>query len=148
MSLATPTVAVTGWISAQLAAVPALAGVGVYLAAASDETPRPMKNVHGPYFTLRGLGSVDHPYLGGRIAGTSVVIEVTAWDEGTDDSRLVPLVEAMHAAIHGQKGTSPAPGSVPISSCVRVAPVERQTPEDDRLYTQLGGEYRVRASAA
>lgn len=145
MSLATATVAATDWIAAQLAEQAALAGVGIYVAAASDETPRPVKDVHGPYITLRHLGSNDHLYVGGAIAGVWSVIEVTAWDEGTSAARLTPLVSAMHGALHGQRGTA---GDVVITGCSRLAPVERQIPEDDRLYTQLGGEYRIRASAA
>jgi len=144
MSLATATVAISDWIAAQLALQPALSGVGVYVAAASDETPRPVKGVHGPYITLRHLGSVDHLYIGGALAGTSTVYEVTAWDEGTATDGLTPIVAAIHAALHKQRGGA---GDVAISSSTRSAPVERQVPEDDRLYTQLGGEYRIRASA-
>lgn len=145
MSLAIATVAVTDWIAAQFAGQEDLDDVGVYVAAASDDTPRPLKGVHGPYITLRHLGSNDHLYIGGAIAGTSVVIEVTAWDEGTTATALTPIVGAIHSALHGQRGSA---DGVVITGCSRQAPVERQIPEDDRLYTQLGGEYRVRASAA
>lgn len=143
MSLATATVAITDWMAAQLAARPELAGVRVFVAAAGAETPRPVRGKHGPYVTLRQLGADDWYYLGGRLGGSTVTVEVSAWDEGTDAGRLAPLIEAAHAALQGQRGSA---GDVRIVACLRAAPVERQIDEDDRLYTQLGGEYRVRAS--
>lgn len=143
MSAATPTVAVTNWITAQLVGLPPLAGVPVFVASATEETPRPRRNVHGPYVTLRHLGSQDLRYVGGVLAGTRVVIEVTAWDEDTDTDRLVPIVSAFHGAIDRQQGSQDGLG---ILSCVRQAPVERQIAEENKLFTQLGGEYRVRTT--
>lgn len=142
--MGTPTVAATDWITARLAAVGgALSGVAVYVAAANDDQPRPVANAAGPYITLRHLGSNDVWFVGGHRGVTAVVIEATAWDEGTSVARLRPIVAAMHIALHRQSGES---GDVRISSCVRAAPVERQIAEDDRLYTQLGGEFRIRAT--
>lgn len=145
MSLANAVGAAEDWITAQLEAQETLNGVGVYVAAAGDDTPRPVANVHGPYFTLRHLGSHDQIYVGGVIAGSWIVIEVTAWDEGTSTEHLKPLVEAAHAALHGQRG---ATDDVIISGCTRQAEVVRYPVDDDRLYAQRGGEYRIRASAA
>jgi len=140
MTLAVATVQVTDWIAARLAAQPGSADVAVYVASATDETPRPVAGAAGPYVTLRHLGSVDHRYVGGRRAATTVTYEVTAWDEGTGADRLAPIVTAIDAALDRQRG----PG---ITGCTRVAPVERQIVEDDLLFTQLGGEYQIRASA-
>lgn len=144
MSGATPTVAATNWIAAQLAAVPALDDVRIFVASATEETPRPRRGHHGPYVTLRHLGSVDLRYVGGRLAGTRVTIEVSAWDEDTRTNRLAPIVEAVHGAIDAHAGSQ---DGLAILSCLRVAPVERQIADDNKLYTQLGGEYRIRTSA-
>lgn len=143
MSGATPTVAATNWIVAQLAGLPALDGVRLFVASAPEETPRPRRGHHGPYLTLRHLGSQDLRYVGGTLAGTRVTIEVTAWDEDTATDRLAPIVEAVHGAIDAKAGTQ---DGLTILSCVRVAAVERQIPDDNTLFTQLGGEYRVRTS--
>ena len=145
MTLALPTVAATDWIVTELAGLPAMDGVPVFVASAAEETPRPMRDVAGPYVTLRHFPGEDVRYLGGRLAGSRVVVEVTAWDEGTDVARIGPIVDAFHGAIDAQRGSQ---GGVAIRSCLRVAPVERQIAEDNRLFTQLGGEYRVRVAAA
>lgn len=144
MTLATPTLAATDWIAAQFAGEPALTNVPVFVAIASNDIPRPRRNTGGPYLTLRYLGGDDVRYLGGVLAGSRAVVEVTAWDEGTDPSRIQPIMEAAHDAIDRGSGSA---GGVSILSCVRVAPVERQIAEDDKLFTQLGGEYRIRTSA-
>lgn len=141
---ATPTVAVTNWIAAQLAGLPALSGVGIFVGAATEETPRPRRGHHDPYLTLRHLGSQDLRYVGGRLAGTRVTVEVTAWDEDTATNRLAPIVAAVHGAIDRQAGSQ---DGLTILSCVRITPVERQVLDENSLFTQLGGEYRIRTSA-
>jgi hypothetical protein len=144
MTMATPTVTATDWMATRFATQPALSDVPVFVAAANEETPRPRRGVHGPYVTLRHLASTDRRYLGGRLAGSVVVIEVSAWDESTDAGRLGPIVQAFHDAIDAQRGTA---DDIAILSCARIAPVERQIAEDGKLFTQLGGEYRIRTSA-
>ena len=146
VTIATPTEAFTDWITARFAAVGgALAGVNVYVAAAGEDQPRPVAGAAGPYITLRHLGSADSWRIGARRGKTTTVMEVTGWDEGTNTSRLRPIVVAVQAALHRQSGSA---GNVRVSTCVRVAPVERQIVEGKQLFTQLGGEYRAQLTAA
>lgn len=142
VTVETPTVSVTDWMTARFAAVGgALAGINVYVAAADQDQPRPVAGAAGPYITLRHLGSSDTWRIGARRGHTTTVIEVTAWDEGTDTSRLRPIVAAIQTALHRQRGFA---GDARISTCIRAAPVERQIVEGKKLFTQLGGEYRAR----
>lgn len=149
MSLATATEAVTTWMAGAIAAgfaaaTPAITGVPVYVAAAPWDVPRPVRNANAPYITLRHLGSADRVVIGGRLIASVTRIEATAWEEGTDTTRIGPVVRAMHAALHGQRGGTV--GDLVITGCVRDAAVERQIDEGDYLYTQLGGEYLIRIS--
>lgn len=151
MSLATATDAVTTWMAGRIAAgfaaaVPAITGIPVYVAAAPWDVPRPVRNASAPYITLRHLGSSDRLVVGGTLIASVTRIEVTAWEEGTDTTRIKAAIVAAHGALHGQRG-GVVDGMV-ISGCVRDAAVERQIDEGDYLYTQLGGEYVVRLSAA
>lgn len=149
MSLATATEAVTTWMAGAIAAgfaaaVPAVTGIPVYVAAAPWDVPRPVRNASAPYITLRHMGSSDRTVIGGRLIASVVRIEVTAWEEGTDTTRITAAIAAAHGALQGQRGGTV--GDLIITGCVRDAPVERQLDEGDYVYTQLGGEYLVRVS--
>lgn len=148
MTIATSTNAVTDWIAGALATAFAAATpvitAGVYVASAPWDQPRPVRNAAAPYVTIRHLGSSDRHVVGGAIVASVARFEVTAWEEGTDTTRIKPVVEAVHGALHGQRGGT-VDGMV-ISGCVRDAAVERQVEEGDYLYTQLGGEFVVRLS--
>lgn len=151
MTLATATEATTAWMAGAIAAAfaaatPAITGIPVYVAAAPWDVPRPVRNANAPYITLRHLGSSDRLVIGGRIIASVTRIEVTAWEEGTDTTRIKPAVEAAHGALHGQRGATV--DGMTVTGCVRDAAVERQMDEGDYVYTQLGGEYVVRLSAA
>lgn len=143
-ALATPTTEITDWITARLAAQGgALAGVGIHVGVATNEQPRPIPGAHGPYVTIRHLGSADWYYLGGRIGGSVSTFEVTAWDRGNDVTRLKPIAAAIQAALQRQRGPA---GDVYVSACLRGAAIERLHTDEDPTFTQLGGEYVIRTS--
>lgn len=148
VSIATSTNAVTDWMTSVIATAFAAATpplpFDVYIAAAPWDEPRPVRNADAPYVTIRHITTEDRMVIGGDIIASVGRFEVSAWEEGTDTSRIKPIVESFHAALHGKRG-GVVDGMV-ISGCVRELGIERQVVEGDYLYTQMGGEYIVRLS--
>lgn len=145
MTLAVATVSKENWVIAQLEAsvAPALDGVPAFVENAPDEVPAPRVNQAMPYITVRVISTADLYYLGGRRAATRSTIEVTGWGEAADYARLEAIGEVIDAELQAKRGPY---ADIFITSCIRAAEVNRSHTEGNRKYTQLGGEYVIRAS--
>lgn len=145
-ALATPTTAITDWITEKLQSYGgALDGLAIHVGVAMNEQPRPVPGAGpGPYITIRHLSTVYRYYAtGGRIAGATSVFEITAWDRRNDVTRIKPIIAAVEEALHRQRGPA---GDLYVSACVLGAAIERLHTDEEPTYIQLGDEYVIRTS--
>lgn len=130
---------VDAWLVTRLAALPELAGVGIY----SDVAP---PDAGYPFVVFNLSDNHDVMVVGGQrimVRGTYVVRAVV---EGTSYTPLVPIVAAVRGSLHRASAPAATPGAV--LGVIHTGTVRYPTTEEGRPYRHLGGLFEVSAQVA